>query len=54
MKKVDAAKFKERCLALLDEVGPEGIIITKHQVVEHPCDRALGNLCAGHRAGSIR
>ena len=25
-----AAEFKEKCLAVLDEVGPEGIVITKH------------------------
>lgn len=30
MKHVPAAKFKETCLALLDEVDPEGIVITKH------------------------
>jgi prevent-host-death family protein len=30
MKTVAAAKFKEQCLALLDRVGPEGIVITKH------------------------
>ena len=30
MKTVPAAKFKEQCLALLDRVGPEGIVITKH------------------------
>lgn len=30
MKIVPAAKFKEQCLALLDRVGPDGIIITKH------------------------
>jgi prevent-host-death family protein len=30
MKHVPAAKFKETCLALLDQVDPEGIIITKH------------------------
>jgi prevent-host-death family protein len=30
MKQIAAAKFKERCLALLDSVGPEGLIITKH------------------------
>jgi len=30
MKTVPAAKFKEQCLALLDHVDPEGIIITKH------------------------
>jgi prevent-host-death family protein len=30
VKTVGAAQFKEQCLALLDEVGPEGIVITKH------------------------
>ena len=30
MKSVPAARFKEQCLALLDRVGPDGIIITKH------------------------
>ncbi len=30
MRTVAAAKFKEQCLALLDRVGPEGIVITKH------------------------
>ena len=29
MRQIPAAKFKEQCLALLDEVGPEGIVITK-------------------------
>ena len=29
MKQIAAAKFKEQCLALLDEVGPEGLVITK-------------------------
>jgi prevent-host-death family protein len=29
MKNVAAAKFKEQCLALLDKVDAEGIIITK-------------------------
>ncbi|WP_419162872.1 type II toxin-antitoxin system Phd/YefM family antitoxin [Candidatus Palauibacter sp.] len=28
-KTIGAAKFKERCLALLDELGPEGLVITK-------------------------
>ncbi len=27
---IGAAQFKEKCLALLDSVGPEGIVITKH------------------------
>jgi prevent-host-death family protein len=30
VKQIPAAKFKEQCLAILDRVGPEGIIITKH------------------------
>jgi len=30
MKHIPAAKFKETCLSLLDEVDPEGIVITKH------------------------
>ena len=29
-KRIGAAKFKEQCLALLDRVGLEGIVITKH------------------------
>ncbi len=29
-KTIGAAQFKEKCLALLDSVGPEGIVITKH------------------------
>jgi len=30
MKQLPAAKFKAQCLALLDRIDPEGIIITKH------------------------
>ena len=30
VKTVPAAKFKEQCLALLDRVDPEGILITKN------------------------
>ena len=29
MKEIPAAKFKDQCLALLDRVGPEGLVITK-------------------------
>ncbi|MCC6223702.1 MAG: type II toxin-antitoxin system Phd/YefM family antitoxin [Thermoleophilia bacterium] len=29
MKTIPAAKFKEQCLAILDRVEPEGIVITK-------------------------
>lgn len=30
MRKIGTAKFKECCLALLDDLTPEGVIITKH------------------------
>lgn len=30
MKTFGAAKFKERCLALLDNLDAEGLVITKH------------------------
>jgi len=30
MKSVPAAKFKEQCLAILDRVDADGIVITKH------------------------
>jgi hypothetical protein len=30
MEQLNASKFKEQCLALLDNLGPDGIVITKH------------------------
>lgn len=41
MKQMGAAKFKAQCLALLDRLTPEGIVITKHgrpvaRVVPYP------------------
>lgn len=27
---INAAKFKEQCLSILDHLSPEGIIVTKH------------------------
>lgn len=30
MKTIGVTKFKEQCLALLDELSPEGLVITKH------------------------
>jgi antitoxin (DNA-binding transcriptional repressor) of toxin-antitoxin stability system len=30
MKKIGAAKFKEQCLAILDRLEPDGLVITKH------------------------
>ena len=52
MKKIGAAKFKEQCLALLDKLTVEGLIITKHgrpvaRVVPYP--RPSGELI-----GSLR
>ena len=29
MKQIAAAKFKEQCLSILDNVGPDGVVITK-------------------------
>ena len=29
MKTIGAAKFKEQCLALLDDLDPDGLIVTK-------------------------
>ena len=29
MKTIDAAKFRERCLALLDDLGDDGLVIAK-------------------------
>jgi prevent-host-death family protein len=30
MSTIGATQFKQECLAILDRLGPEGIIITKH------------------------
>ncbi len=30
MKTIDAAKFKKQCLALLDRLDAEGLVVTKH------------------------
>ena len=30
MKRIGAAKFKERCLALLDQLDADGLVVTKH------------------------
>lgn len=30
MKTIGVTKFKEQCLALLDRLSPEGLVITKH------------------------
>lgn len=30
MKKIPAAKFKEQCLAILDRLDADGVVVTKH------------------------
>jgi prevent-host-death family protein len=30
MRQMNVSKFKEQCLSLLDNLNPEGILITKH------------------------
>lgn len=54
--KVGAAKFKEQCLAILDSLGPEGVVITKHgkpiaKLI--PIERESSSLI-GSLAGKIR
>ncbi|MGH9466024.1 MAG: type II toxin-antitoxin system Phd/YefM family antitoxin [Terriglobales bacterium] len=51
MKTVSASKFKEQCLALLEQVSPEGIVITKHGKpvarlvpVEAGCKHLIGSM----------
>jgi prevent-host-death family protein len=29
-REINASKFKEQCLAILDDLQPEGVVITKH------------------------
>ncbi len=51
LKTIGAAKFKERCLALLDRLDAEGLVITKHgkpvaRVIPYECQSAslIGSL----------
>lgn len=30
MKQIGAAQFKQQCLAILDRLSPDGVVITKH------------------------
>jgi len=30
MEKISASRFKQQCLAILDNLKPEGILVTKH------------------------
>ncbi len=51
MKTIGAAKFKEQCLALMDQLDHEGIVITKRgkpvaRLVRYEtnCDRLIGSM----------
>ncbi len=56
MKTIAAGKFKAECLALLDRLGPEGLIVTKHgKPVAHV--HAIGHSSAtliGSLAGKVK
>ena len=30
MRRIEATEFEAKCLAILDSLGPEGILVTKH------------------------
>ncbi len=52
MKSIGAAKFKEQCLALLDHLDAEGLIVTKHG---RPVARVLPfDSQGGELIGSLR
>ena len=56
MKTVAAAKFKAQCLAILDSLEPDGVVVTKHgKAVARvlPMSSAPGDLIAALR-GRIR
>ncbi|MCK4341303.1 MAG: type II toxin-antitoxin system Phd/YefM family antitoxin [Phycisphaerae bacterium] len=51
MNKISASKFKEQCLALLEQVEPDGIVITKHGKpvaklvpIERDCSDLIGSM----------
>ena len=56
MKTVAATQFKTQCLSLLERVGPEGIVITKHgkPVAKLIPIRADSSALIGSLAGKIK
>ena len=56
MEQINASKFKEQCLALLDNLDPEGIVITKHgKPVARliPASSDCADLIAHHRLDEV-
>ena len=51
-KQIPAAKFKEQCLSLLDQVDDDGIVITKHG---RPVAKLIPMRAeSGHLIGALR
>ena len=53
VKTIAAGKFKEQCLALLDRLDPEGIVVTKHGkpvATLRPIDRSSSGLIGSLRS----
>ena len=51
MEQLNASKFKEQCLALLDHLEPDGLVITKHGKavarlipIESGCAELIGSM----------
>ena len=45
MKTIPAAKFKEQCLAILDNLEPDGVVVTKH-------GKPVATVTPFHRSGA--
>lgn len=56
MESIGATEFKQKCLAILDRVGPEGLVITKHgkPVAKLVPVEAEASALIGSLAGKIR
>ena len=51
MRTIGAAQFKEQCIALLDQLDPDGLVVTKHG---KPVARVVPYQWDGDLIGSLR